>query len=91
MRVSASRVSMKPGMNGCFNACGASIPEVALGGFDEEDGGVLFIGVDGGKISSLTGEVFKLHAHTHRVPMGLCDCRHGAFNDIICYPVKLGT
>lgn len=80
---------VRPGF--CLNACGVFIPEVALGGFDGADGGVLFIGVAGAKISSLTGKVFKLHAHTHRVSMGLCDCRHGAFNDIICFPVKLGA
>lgn len=75
----------------CFNACGTLLPEVALGGFDEEDGGVLLVGVDGAKIISLAGEVFKLHTHTHRGDMGLRDCRHGAFNDIICFPVKSGT
>lgn len=75
----------------CFNACVTLLPEVALGGFDEEDGGVLLVGVDAAKIISLTGEVFKLHTHTQRGDMGLPDCRHGAFNDIICFPVKSGT
>lgn len=75
----------------CFNVCGAFLPEVALGGFNEEDGGVLFVGVHGAKISSLAGEVFKLHTNAHRGNMGLRDCWHGAFNDVICFPVKSGT
>lgn len=74
-----------------FQCLSTLLPEVALGGFDEEDGGVLLVGVGGAKIISLAGELFKLHTHSHRGDMGLCDCRHGAFNDIICFPVKSGT
>lgn len=41
------------------------LPEVALFGVDEADGGVLFVGVRCAKVGTLTGEVFKLHTHCH--------------------------
>lgn len=41
------------------------LPEVALFGVDEADGGVLLVGVGGAQLCTLTGKVFKLHTHCH--------------------------
>lgn len=41
------------------------LPEVALFGVDETDGGVLLVGVSGDEICTFAGKVFKLHTHCH--------------------------
>lgn len=64
------------------------VPEIALLGVDEADGGVLFVGVGGDKVVTLTGEVFKLHTHGHRVDVCVAGRRHGALDDFICFPTK---
>lgn len=64
------------------------LPEVALFGVDEADGGILFIGVGGAKVGTLTGEVLKLHTHCYRLSVRLDGRRHGALDEIICFPAK---
>lgn len=64
------------------------LPEVALFGVDEADGGVLFVGVVCDKVVTLTGEVFKLHTHCHCVNVCVDGWRHGTLDDFICFPTK---
>ncbi len=63
------------------------LPEVALFGVNEADGGVLLIGVRGAELGTLTGKVFKHHTHCHWV--SVCR-RHRALNGFICFPKKWG-
>jgi len=61
------------------------LPEVALLGVDEADGGVLLVGVGGAELRALTGKVFKLHAHGHRVRVRMQGWRHGALDGVFCF------
>lgn len=47
------------------------LPEVALFGVDEADGGVLLVGIRGAELGTLTGKAFKLHTYYHRVSVCL--------------------
>ena len=58
-------------------------PEVALGGLDEADGGVLLVGVGGAQQGALAGQLLKLHTQRHRLCVGVQRRRHGAL-DAVC-------
>lgn len=58
------------------------VPEVALSGFDVADAGVLLVNVLGEELRALTGYVFKLHTHRHRLSVCVQGRRHGALNGV---------
>lgn len=67
------------------------LPEVALFGVDEANGGILFIGVGGAEVGTLTGEVLKLNTHYYCLSVCLDGRRHGALDEFICFPAKNET
>lgn len=59
------RCFSRVGFNACSVCVAVDLPEVALLGVDEADGGVLLVCVRGAELGTLAGEVFKLHTHRH--------------------------